>query len=1145
MRTIWRIFTRDLLRILRNPVAVVVTLGVAVIPSLYAWFNILANWDPYSSTGNLQVAVANEDRGVDSDLVGHLDAGKQVVKELKKNTALGWRFVDAGDAVEGVQSGDYYAAIVLPKDFSESLVDSVTGSSKRPAIQYYVNEKKNAIAPKITDTGATTIDSQINETFVSTVSKTLADTITKEGGKIDAQATATRDDVVRDLNGTVSQLESVSKSLGGMQSTFKTAESTVEQTRAVVTRLKRQIADAQKASGQTQTLLEQTQRNVQSFSSQLSGAFDDGSVTLSGIGVQVNSAAGTAVSAFNTAQGSVDDVTNALQQPISAAGTLVADLKDVLTNAGIDESTAIGKRIWQQVNALDKTVQTQQTQLDTFHSESSQFISDGKTAATGLAQATGTATSGGIGMLNRARTTLTGTITPNLTAGLDSFASLSGTMSGTLVALSGTLDQSDALFDQLTDTLRQASTTVAGTQRSIGTLTSDIRQVRTDVAALGSSAVYQKIRKALNINTDQVGEFMGAPVTLATKTVYPMDNYGSAVTPFYTNLALWVGGFVLIAIYKLEVDRERPGRRKRAAASAVAGSAASPNTAAAGATDDFAEMTATQAYLGRWLLFVMVGQLQALIVMVGNLVLGIQCEHPVLFVLAGLFCSFVYVNIIYALAVAFRHIGKAVAVILVIVQIPGASGLYPIEMMPDFFRELHPWLPFTYGINAMRGPIAGTYGNHYWLDMGHLAMYLPVALFIGLVVRRYAMNLNALFDRRLAETDLMVTERNAMINERISFSALLNAFPDTAEMREVIRQRAHRFFCRYPRLIRGGLAVLVVLPFIFLVLLFVIPNKVAMLTGWILSIIIIDTFLIVVEYLRDRYARQLGVSAMSADEFRDAVLHGYQHRHTTFRAPSRRRKGGAAGDVAAGDVVAVDVRPRGDMEDLPADAGTIAAVNAALAADGAAAMSGGAASPADTANAKPKKSSAKAAQSAKSATHGKPANAASAAKAARPAARPQSAQSKSAATAKSVNADAAPRTAQPKSAQPKSAQPGTAQAAQPDAKPRRQQQRSQQQQARRKPAEQDAAAVTSPAATSPITSSSATSSSTTSSSTTSSQRRSSAAATAATNGAAKSANAAKSTASAAKSPVKRASRKKSTGGKKNGKKNGGRSGKTR
>ena len=242
--------------------------------------------------------------------------------------------------------------------------------------------------------------------------------------------------------------------------------------------------------------------------------------------------------------------------------------------------------------------------------------------------------------------------------------------------------------------------------------------------------MFQQLSQALGLDASEVGSFVGEPVHLDEQVLYPVKNYGSAVTPFYTNLALWVGGFVLVAIYKLEVDRDEKIRM----------------------------YTPRQAYMGRWLLFVTVGFLQAIIATIGDLALGIQCEHPFLFILAGIFASFVYVNIIYALAVAFRHIGKAVAVILVIIQIPGAAGLYPIEMMPEFFRRLKPFLPFTYGINAMRGPIGGMYANHYWIDMLSLFWYLPVALFIGLVVRKLALNLNRLFDNRLADTDLMITE---------------------------------------------------------------------------------------------------------------------------------------------------------------------------------------------------------------------------------------------------------------------------------------------------------------------------------------------------------------------------------------------------
>ena len=250
-------------------------------------------------------------------------------------------------------------------------------------------------------------------------------------------------------------------------------------------------------------------------------------------------------------------------------------------------------------------ISKQQTQLNTFHTDTTQFINSGKDATTNLSGAMTNTTTGGIAALNTARGSLTGTVMPSLTSSLNSFAALNGTLDGTLTSLSGTLDQADGLFDQLVDTLNQTKTTISSTQDSLRQVASDVATVRTDIATLDSSAAYQKIRDTLHLDDKGFGDFMGNPVTLTTKVVYATDNYGSAVTPFYTNLALWVGGFVLIAIYKLEVDRE--GIRR---------------------------ITATQAYLGRWLLLVTIGFLQAVIATIGDLVLGIQCEHPLLFILA-------------------------------------------------------------------------------------------------------------------------------------------------------------------------------------------------------------------------------------------------------------------------------------------------------------------------------------------------------------------------------------------------------------------------------------------------------------------------------------------------------------------------------
>ncbi|MBT1173108.1 YhgE/Pip domain-containing protein [Bifidobacterium sp. MA2] len=867
MRTIWQVFTRDLTRILRNPVAVVVTLGVAIIPSLYAWFNILANWDPYSATGNLQVAVVNDDKGTDSPLAGRMDAGKQVVAQLEKNHQLGWRFVSRAQAMEGMQSGEYYAAIVMDDDFSSSLANAVTGSGERPKITYYVNEKKNAIAPKITDTGASTIDEQINQTFVATVGKVVAKAVTKAGDDIEDKANATTDEILADLDTTNARIRKASDTLAGTRASLDKSRDTVAGARRTLAALDDQLDAARRVSTRTGTLLDAAMNGSRGFTGTLTGALDAGSAGLSGVAVHANAAAGTITGSLDQAQDSVDRMTSTISRPLDDTAAAIADVKAALTRAGIDEHTSdpLGARIWSQIDDLDATVTKQQQQVDRFHSNATTFIDVGKSATQHLSDAAGEATNGGIAGIGDARQSLTTTIMPNLDASLNGFAALNGTLNGTIVSLKSTVAQADGLFGQLDGTLAEASTTIGGTRDSLKSLESDVTTVRDDVATLQSSGVYQRIRDRLKIDDKEFGEFMGSPVTLATKTVYPIANYGSAVTPFYTNLALWVGGFVLIAIYKLEVDRE--GLRR---------------------------LNATHAYLGRWMLLVTIGFLQAVIACIGDLVLGIQCAHPVLFVLAGVFCSFVYINIIYALAVAFRHIGKAVAVILVIMQIPGASGLYPIEMMPNFFRELHPWLPFTYGINAMRGPIGGMYANHYWLDMLHLAYYLPVALFVGLVVRRYAMNLNALFDRRLGDTDLMITEHNSMVNERASLTSVFRAASDSDELREIITRRAHRFFTRYPKFIVSGLALLTVLPLVFLVLLFVTRAKIAMLTAWIVSIIVIDVYLIVVEYTRESYSRQLGTGAMTAEQLRDVMLNGYiwrrgRHEH------ERRRGHGAHG----------------------------------------------------------------------------------------------------------------------------------------------------------------------------------------------------------------------------------------------------------
>ncbi|PXY89381.1 YhgE/Pip domain-containing protein [Bifidobacterium asteroides] len=842
MKTVLAIFRRDLWRILRNPVALVVTIGVAVLPSLYAWFNIMALWDPYSNVKNLPVAVVSMDRGAQSAETGRINAGRSVIQELRGNKSLGWKFMDDDQrAIDEVHSGQCYAAIIIPERFSADLVGIVEGTGNRPALNYYVNEKKNAIAPKVTDTGASTIDQEINAVFVSAVSDALAGKVLQTAGDAQGAAEQSRSQVVGDLGDIIGQLDRTDSQLGRIGSTMGQARQTVAGSKKDIKNLQSQISATQATLSKAQDHMTRTRDDSLRFSSALNQALADGSVRLSSAATDVNTVAGGITADLNATQDKVDRVNSGLGQLVDANGKAVDRLQSGLDQSGLHPGDPAYEIIQRQIDDLKKTNQQQKASLDAFKKNSSTALDSGKQAASDLSSAMTDTGDIGIKALTAASQSLTGATMPNLLTGLDNLNASNGSLQGALSSLSTTAAQTDTLLDQLDSTIGQAQSTLSTTRTSLVSVRSDLERVRTDVAALGSSAAWNRMSQTLGLSPESFGKAMASPVELASHTVYPVSNYGSSVAPFYTNLALWVGGFILIAIYKLEVDKE--GIRK---------------------------CTATQAYLGRWLLLVFVGFFQALIATVGDLMLGIQCHQPALFVLAGVFASFVYINIIYALAASFRHIGKALAVVLVILQIPGSSGMYPIEMMPDFFRNLNPWLPFTYGINAMRETIGGMYGNHYWQDMLHVFWYLPAALLIGLVVRRYLLNLNALFDRRLGATDLMLTEQNHSADRRLSLDSLARSILGEGDYRAVIRRRAHRFLALYPTLIRAGLA-LVLLPVLFLILLFSTEAKIVMLIACIASIILIDAYLIIVEYICDSYVQQLGLTERPGMDFHNLI----------------------------------------------------------------------------------------------------------------------------------------------------------------------------------------------------------------------------------------------------------------------------------
>lgn len=828
MKRAFEIFRRDVNRLSHNMVAMIVTIGVCLIPSLYAWFNIAANYDPYANTGNIKIAVANADKGTENELIGELNVGEEIVQNLKKNDSLGWKFTDEKKAVQGVKSGKYYAAIVIPEDFSSSFVSIISGDMKQPQFEYYLNEKKNAIAPKVTGTGASTIQEQVNEEFIAaaagSVSKILGQTAEQMGTQVDT----VQESLIAKMQTAEENLEEYQVVLENLNKTIDGSDDLINGTQETLDALKSAVASGAKSMNNGTDILASVRNSVGALSVGLSDGLTQGADALSGI----SSAVGTDLGKLNE---KVQNVNEKIGNTITSMQDLISKNEEILTVLRELDNQVPGNPLSEIIEKLETENQRHKEILKNLQTGNNSIGNAVNTSVQGLNQIASVIQDGQKN-LQTSRASFEKNVLPSLNQSLDSFAQLSGKVSGVLAGVEPSAEQLKNVTGDLKQTLSDTKTAMASTKEALDDVQKKLNTAITDLGALQSSDIYLSLKELTKKDTGEVAEFMHSPVQLETKSFYRVENYGSAMAPFYTNLAIWVGGIVLIAIFKMEVDKD----------------------------EKIKSFTVTQGYFGRWILYITTGLIQALIICLGDIyLLKIQCKNPAAFVFAGLFASFVYVNLIYALSITFKHIGKALSVILVILQIPGSAGTYPIEMTPAFFQFVHPLLPFTYGINAMREAIAGIYGMHYWKNILCLAVFLPIALGIGLLLRPHLLNLNYLFDRKLAETDLMICEEEGMQREKISLSTAVKILAGQDEFRKSLNDKIEKFQSNYHKKIRRGFLAIVVIPIIFLILMFSIDSKMVFLVLWIASIILIALYLIVVEYIHESLKRKKRLSEMS------------------------------------------------------------------------------------------------------------------------------------------------------------------------------------------------------------------------------------------------------------------------------------------
>ena len=847
MRASLRIFARDLRRLVTNPAALVIALGVCLLPSLYAWVNILANWDPYENTAGVPVAVTIEDAGADVPGMGRLNAGAMIREELEKNHQLDWTFVDEKDALDGVRSGRYYAAFVIPKDFTATLAGVLDGHPEQARIAYYVNEKANAVAPKVTDTGATTLEDQISSEFVSVAGTAVTERLRAAAGDASKNADTARtsaedalrtaqddlDALARELDDARDTISAAQKAASSARDTLSTASTAADGLSSSLDAALSGLANARTKAGE---LTSAASDALASASSTLAGLSSTASHDVSEIAADAGWAQGkldAAISEMRAADGTISGLRSSLESARDAVAALAPT-----TEAGRALQQRLLADLDEQISSLAQLSEAQAARLDDLQ-RTSNALAAGVDATRGLSGAVDSAVQTSDAALRQLRDDFARTVAPQLASALDALGDKGGRLAGGGAALVPMIEQADGTLAALKDLLAQADHALESGADSLRSAAEQLGGLADDLAAIQSAESLPAVTDVLALDPQATGSALGSPAALVEKAVFPVDNYGSGVAPFYTNLALWVGGFVLVAVYKLEVDRSELGG---------------------------IDPTPAQAFFGRWLLFALLGQIQALVCCLGDVALGVQCVSPVAFVVAGMVASGVYVLLVYALAAAFRHVGKALAVLLVVLQIPGASGLYPIQMQPAFFRALEPWLPFTYGIGAMREAVAGFYDGAYAHDLLTLALFAVPALLIGIAVRQRLLSVNALFDRRLSETNLLVTEHDAAGERQGRLALVLDALATSPEHREEFLARAARFELAYPARVRRGLRALLAVPLALLALMLLHPGRFEVLVVWVVALVAASGYLIGLEYLRDSLRERAGIARMNAEQ---------------------------------------------------------------------------------------------------------------------------------------------------------------------------------------------------------------------------------------------------------------------------------------
>ena len=729
MKNILHLFKRDVQNVSRSVIGLIVVMGLIIVPCLYAWFNIAGSWDPYGNTGNLKIAVVNTDEGYESDLIPvEVNVGENVTATLRGNENFDWVVLNDRDkAIEGVKSGAYYAAVVIPKTFSADMMTLFSTEVKHADIEFYENQKANAIAQIVTEKGSSAVQSQVNETFTETITsiglKTVSSLLdymsTEQVSNFIANLSSTLGDSVQDLQGVQASATSLAGILSSTSDSLTSASGMLQQTGTVDESTKQLMEHAKSGINDSKEALKAANDAVDAAIDGSAGSFDNVSAELTNAFDAANQHVNLTVSQLKDAADSLNARADEIDDTANELRSLADQVSNDKLKAGLEDAAAeLDKTATEYLNNANElsNIATSLTNsmavVNKSRDEVDQAIADAKAGISG------------------AKIDYDSTFSVKA-------KELKKTISGVLDSLDGISGDLDSAVDGLTDAsgslakgLSKAAKLVNKVSDQLGEASDKIGAFKDELDGALMSDDLATIKTMIGNDPEGLAASLSGPVALDRKPVYPIRNYGSAMAPFYTILSLWVGSIVLAAMMKVSVDDEL--------------------------INELIPVRLHEIYLGRYLFFGGLALLQATLVCAGDILFfGIQCDNPLQFVLAGWIASLVFSNIVYTLTVSFGDIGKALAVVLLVMQVGGSGGTFPIEMTGPVFQAIYPFLPFTHGINAMHAAMAGAYHMEYWVELGILASYLIPSLALGVVFRRPVIKANDWIIEKLESTKLI------------------------------------------------------------------------------------------------------------------------------------------------------------------------------------------------------------------------------------------------------------------------------------------------------------------------------------------------------------------------------------------------------